>query len=71
MDNNAKLEKLYAQLTAGETEKDLDNMLDEATVGGATPAATPVITAITSVIVAATAGFDFCPTSGCTYSCRV
>ena len=68
MDNNAKLEKLYAQLAAGASEKELDEMLDEETVGAGTPT---IVIGITGIIVSATAGFDWCPTGACTYSCRV
>lgn len=67
MDNNTKLQKLYEQLAATGSEKELDAMLDENIAG----AGSPLTVTITGLIVAATTGFDWCPTGACTYSCRV
>jgi len=68
--NNFDMEQ-FKKLAAIVSEGEIDEMLDETTVGAAStlPCAEVVVT-VTGIIVKATTGFDWCPTGACTHSCR-
>lgn len=71
MEKNFDIEK-FKKLAAVVSEDELDGMLDENIAGGASSVAcATVVVKVTAVVVAATTGFDWCPTGACTYSCRV
>ncbi|HOC35286.1 MAG: class II lanthipeptide, LchA2/BrtA2 family [Ruminococcus flavefaciens] len=61
----------FKKLAAVVSEDELDEMLDENVTGAASsiPCA-KVVVKVTTVVVAATTGFDWCPTGACTTSCR-
>ncbi|MBE6856933.1 MAG: hypothetical protein E7500_05845 [Ruminococcus sp.] len=65
--------KNYNEIAGLVSEKELDTLLEDEITGGATPItpATPTIvgTAI-EVAVVVTLAWKYCPTTGCTYSCR-
>lgn len=63
MDNNAKMQKLYEQLSGTFSEEELDAMLNDEVIGAGS-------LDIVDLIISCTTGFDWCPTGACTYSCR-
>ena len=61
----------FKKLAAVVGEEELDEMLgDDVTGAGSSAACADVIIKVTKVTIAATKGFDWCPTGACTTACR-
>ena len=59
--------KNYNDIAGVVSENELDELMEENVNGGAIP---EIVLVTIDITVAITVGWKYCPTSGCTYSCR-